>query len=495
MNFYALSGLLNGIAATALGYFVFSQSPGNPKHRIYGLYCLSIAVWSYFYFAWQLAYTHDLALLCARLLMAGAIFIPITYLHHVLTLLDDVERHQLLLRVGYALSGLFLLANLTPLFVTDVQPEMAFRYWPKPGIAFHFYLAWFIVCVTYATYLIGVAYREAKGFRRNQYLYLTVASIIGYVGGATNFPLWYGIEISPNGTSLITAYVSLVAYTMLRYRLLDFSVAMERGLTYLLLIALVVLPVYPLLLLAQRAYFGEVSSPFSVVLFILVAFVVFMTYRMKIHAETAVARTLFKSRYDRYETLSAFSKALVTILDLRSLTEEIVRTLVNVIGIQTASLFLLDKEKDVFSLVSSHGLHSDGGTVFRLGVGDDLPQHLECFQSILVREELEHGAGSEPTRSVFDTLKAMQSEVCIPLINKDRLVGFCNLGPRANHQMYSEEDLNLLTTLAQNAAIALDNAALYEELKRSQSLMRRTDRLRSLETIAGGGSLMRFGTP
>jgi len=52
--------------------------------------------------------------------------------------------------------------------------------------------------------------------------------------------------------------------------------------------------------------------------------------------------------------------------------------------------------------------------------------------------------------------------------------------------MYSDQDLNLLTMLAQAAAIALDNAALYEELKRSRSLVQRTDRLRSLETIAGG---------
>jgi signal transduction histidine kinase len=52
--------------------------------------------------------------------------------------------------------------------------------------------------------------------------------------------------------------------------------------------------------------------------------------------------------------------------------------------------------------------------------------------------------------------------------------------------MFSPDDLDLLTTLAQNAAIAIDNAMLYEDLKRSQALMRRTDRLRSLEIIAGG---------
>ena len=52
--------------------------------------------------------------------------------------------------------------------------------------------------------------------------------------------------------------------------------------------------------------------------------------------------------------------------------------------------------------------------------------------------------------------------------------------------MYSTEELALLRTLAQHAAIAIDNALLYEDLRRSQLLMRRTDRLRSLETMAGG---------
>ena len=80
----------------------------------------------------------------------------------------------------------------------------------------------------------------------------------------------------------------------------------------------------------------------------------------------------------------------------------------------------------------------------------------------------------------------MGAEVCIPFINKNCLVGFCNLGARTDHYLYTDQDLSLLTTLAQAAAIALDNAALYEELKHSRSLVQRTDRLRSLETIAGG---------
>ena len=80
----------------------------------------------------------------------------------------------------------------------------------------------------------------------------------------------------------------------------------------------------------------------------------------------------------------------------------------------------------------------------------------------------------------------MDAEVCIPLVNKSRLIGFVNLGHKPSQRIYSQDELKLLTSLANNAAIALDNAMLYEDWKRSQLLIRRADRLRSMETLAGG---------
>ena len=46
--------------------------------------------------------------------------------------------------------------------------------------------------------------------------------------------------------------------------------------------------------------------------------------------------------------------------------------------------------------------------------------------------------------------------------------------------------MSLLNALAQTATNALDTSMLLEDLHRSHALMKRTDRLRSLETIAGG---------
>jgi GAF domain-containing protein len=179
----------------------------------------------------------------------------------------------------------------------------------------------------------------------------------------------------------------------------------------------------------------------------------------------------------------AFSATLVTILELKSLTAEIVRTLVEVLGGRRASLYLRNEDKSVYVLSTALGqdTHHLQGLSFKKD--DALVRHLLQAQSIVLREEIEIHHEHRATDPVLGALKAMEAEACIPLINKGILIGFCNLGSCTKLKMSSAEDIHLLTTLGQNAAIALDNALLYEDLKRSQKLIQRADRLRSLEIL------------
>ena len=54
---------------------------------------------------------------------------------------------------------------------------------------------------------------------------------------------------------------------------------------------------------------------------------------------------LFKGKYDYRETLGKFSKAMVTILDLQSLSKRIIETITQTMGVEKASLFFLNEEK------------------------------------------------------------------------------------------------------------------------------------------------------
>ncbi|MCA9472136.1 MAG: ATP-binding protein [Nitrospirales bacterium] len=487
MNFYAFSGLINGFISSGLGLFIFSRAPKNAKHQTYGLYCLSLSIWSYAYYFWHIQNDPDSALFLTRALMAGAILIPITHIQHVVTLLGIQQRHRVLLWFGYVLTGGFLLSDMTTLFVSEVKPIAEFPYWPVPGPAFSLYLAWFIFSIGYAAYLFGSEYRKATGIRRTQYLYLLVGSLAGYLGGATNFPLWYGVPIMPYGTILVSLYVVAVAYTLVRYRMLDFSIAVERSLTFLFLLVALSIPALGVLLYLEQIYLGQVNIQFTVLLLLVASILVALAYRMMEGMQAAVSKALFRERHDMYQALSTFSKSLVTNLKLKPLAHEIVHMLGQVMGIQHVVLFILDKERKEYAPISQFGLTTDIEQIPKPTLNDPLPRHLTASQSLIIRDELEDTADSSSILSSLKaTMESMGIDLCLPLINKRRLLGFCVLGPKTSTAAFTSLDIDLLTTLSHEAAIAIDNAMLYEELKRSQALVRRTDRLRSLETMAGG---------
>jgi signal transduction histidine kinase len=78
------------------------------------------------------------------------------------------------------------------------------------------------------------------------------------------------------------------------------------------------------------------------------------------------------------------------------------------------------------------------------------------------------------------------AEVSVPIVSKDKLAGILNLGHKVDRKIYSSEDLEFLSTLANQAAIAIENARLYENLKQSQLTLRRADRLSSLGLLTAG---------
>jgi signal transduction histidine kinase len=84
------------------------------------------------------------------------------------------------------------------------------------------------------------------------------------------------------------------------------------------------------------------------------------------------------------------------------------------------------------------------------------------------------------------TLAEYNSEVCVPLRTQGRLLGFVFLGKKRNRDIFSSENLQLLSTLSTQVAIALENARLYGELRLSQVMLARSDRLAAVGTLAAG---------
>src|SRR5574337_312800 len=88
---------------------------------------------------------------------------------------------------------------------------------------------------------------------------------------------------------------------------------------------------------------------------------------------------------------------------------------------------------------------------------------------------------------------AMHSFLGVPVVSKGKVLGNLYVTEKQGAGEFSEEDETLAITLATQAAIALENANLYEELrrsydelKRSQQLLVRQEKLASLGRLAAG---------
>jgi two-component system NtrC family sensor kinase len=154
-------------------------------------------------------------------------------------------------------------------------------------------------------------------------------------------------------------------------------------------------------------------------------------------------------------------------------------------GVEKGSLFLWNEEKAGYSIFESKNVNIAVSTP-HIPKDDPLPQYLQKMGEIIIREELAKGANIPSLKDVVNKMSLLEAEATIPFISKGQLVGMMNLGYKFTKDIYSHEDIELLNTLANQTAIVIENARLYEDLKRSKSYIRRADRLASLGTLTAG---------
>jgi len=225
ISFFAFSGLLNFITSFLLGILIYLKGKKEFQSRSFVLYFFSIAFWNFGYYFWQISTEESLALFWSRVLMAGAIFIPIFYFHLIISFLNLFEKYKKALYWGYSLTFLFLLLDFTPYFVKGVEKRLIFPFWPEPGIFYHPFLLMFAAFICYGWYsLIKVLRKTTEKIKKQQIKYLLLGTGIGTIGGSTNYFLWYGIPVLPYGNILVIFGVLLVAFAILKYHLFEIKV-------------------------------------------------------------------------------------------------------------------------------------------------------------------------------------------------------------------------------------------------------------------------------
>ena len=155
-------------------------------------------------------------------------------------------------------------------------------------------------------------------------------------------------------------------------------------------------------------------------------------------------------------------KTITSTLQVKRVLSGIVKNMTNIIHCEAWSLLLVDEEMNDLVFEVGAGNRSDRGRDHRIKIGQGIPGWVAKEAKPLVIPDV-----SKDPRFLRDInahpIPEIKSILCIPLISKGKVLGVIELINKVEGDPFDRRDLNLLSTLADFAAIAIENARLYQK--------------------------------
>jgi len=160
------------------------------------------------------------------------------------------------------------------------------------------------------------------------------------------------------------------------------------------------------------------------------------------------------------ETLAEIGREMSSILDLDVLLTRIASLTKRLIDYRTFGIFLLNASTSQLEMKLAVR-YGEEGTAKNVKLGEGL-----VGWSALHKEPVLVADVSQDPRYI-NLIEDVRSELVIPMLIKERCIGVFDLeSPELN--AFTKEHEELLTLLASQAAVALENARLYEEVRRNE---------------------------
>ncbi|MCA9961071.1 MAG: GAF domain-containing protein, partial [Anaerolineales bacterium] len=175
----------------------------------------------------------------------------------------------------------------------------------------------------------------------------------------------------------------------------------------------------------------------------------------------ALVNQVEQNRRQLAESLQKTGKALLSSLSLRKVTKRILKELSKVVTYERGLVLL--RQDDHLQSIAWRGFPKDERSE-HLSVAIQ-PTEDDVFQRILRTEEpvVIGDVLQEPSWQQLEWLPLNHSWLGVPLASPTGIIGLISLTRQPRHA-FSEDDIALALTFAGQAAIALENARLYEQI-------------------------------
>lgn len=476
------------ISLLTLFFFVAVLIKGNlsfnSRNLAFCLFSLSIFVWSVGHMMWLLSNDQHEAIFWVHVLVAGSIVVPYTYFHFAVNLTERFHLRRFVI-AGYVVAFCLFLFNFSDNIVTGVEPRGNFAYWPVSGPMFAPYIGGYAFMVVFSAALLFSEYTHAQTDRRNQLRYITIGTAIGFLGGTTNFFLWFNIPIPPFGHAAVIFYILGLGYSMLKFRTLDFSEMAFRvfGLVVIAIIfsGIASLGLIYLMSTIYQEFFPDGLMFWWVILTLLSIFLLTLGPSVNGLFNNFLHDRFLSKRFAYRQDLRDLSDHIKLESDLDEQFKYVVDRISEVLSVYEVALYTRSLSDFDFVCRGSYG-----DRVWQKRISSERINFLlDVFEvnqkSILVTEAI-HTSKSFKDAYSKDSLVSgiiLPTDIVVPVMGRSESFGFLILGKGRHRTVFADLDFLLVENICSQLGLSIK----FREIERGSN---QVEKLISLGTMAAG---------
>ena len=480
--YLTVSSLLNFLASILLVTFISSSVAKSRVRRCYLYFLLSVTGWSGSYFLWQVSAAESVSYFFCQALTIFSILIPIT-LYHFCTSLAGLQA-LISIRFGYAFSVCLIFAVPYGLVVSGVSEKFGHTFWPDAGVLMPVYLVYFSGYVITSGVVLINGWKLHVGRRASDNLFVLLTCLVGFLGGATNFPLWYDIPIQPYGNILVSVYIFLLGYGLYSNRIQGFGVDFYKASVGFLLNLAVAL-FYLLSVSALRISLGEDPlQGYEIWVHGIGAFLVGMVAfwgipLLKNKTEKLIVNVFQRERVSALATLSELPLKLSHLVDSESICHVAAESLEEILEVDGASVFLLEPFSSTLKCAYSTSRFPRAVIDYEISAENALLTQLSELPECVSLDQVYDLNEDEFYKALVNLKNDLGISVIVPIFASHEIYGLIFLRPRLQVQIWSEEELTTLYNVGVQIGL---NIRVRDFERRSSEV----DKLVALGTMAAG---------
>ncbi len=453
--------IIVALANFLIGAMVFGRRYKHPLHQSFLLMTIGVGFWSLAIAFYLITPDDGRALFYANLYYVSALVIAVSLFSFAYSLRSNNTT---------AVSGPVIAALFVP-FIYGIasifNPNILLTINHHPfdislnPLIYALYSLTFCFLFGFAAYLLVRQSMKASGRRRNQLIVVCLGVLgAGAFGILFNLilPAFDNYNFIWVGPLFSIVFLISTSFAVVRYRLFDLRLALARALAYLITLFWVIIIYALALFLVGLTLFGQstVSTLQNLVYLGLAVLLTFTFQPLKGFFDKFSNQLFFKQPFESEKVIQKFGDVILAEVELRPLAHNVLKIIDETFRPGIAMLWVENPFTKTHEIIS---------TSRNTPVSKTLEQVIEQIKTIpnapiIDSDDLDSELGARFSAR----LERMKIGMIVPIYTTNRTIGYLVVGQRRSGGSYSSQDRYVLTTVADELALAIENSLQIQQI-------------------------------